>query len=106
MTSTFAHPSGDTADAYAQATAVFNLAAPAEPALALTARSVDDVEAAVRQAVAEGRKIRVHTTGHASARAKPMADALLIRTQLAAPVEVDVERRIARVPAGDRKSVV
>lgn len=100
MTSTFAHPSGDTADAYAQATAVFNLAAPAEPALALTARSVDDVEAAVRQAVAEGRKIRVHTTGHASARAKPMADALLIRTQLAAPVEVDVERRIARVPAG------
>jgi FAD binding domain len=82
------------------ATAVFNLAAPARPAAAVTARTVEEVRAAVRLAGERYLPIRVHTTGHASATYGQMDDALLIRTAIDGPVEVDPERRVARIPAG------
>ncbi|MEN3539941.1 FAD-binding protein [Microbispora sp. ZYX-F-249] len=86
--------------AYDAATAVFNLAAPAEPAAALTARTVDEVRGAIGHAAATGRRVRVHATGHASAAVRPMRGSVLIRTRLDGGVEVDVRRRVARVPAG------
>jgi FAD/FMN-containing dehydrogenase len=82
------------------ATAVFNLAAPAQPAAAVTARTVEDVRAAVRLAAERYLPVRVHTTGHASATYAPMDGALLIRTAIDGPVEVDPERGVARIPAG------
>lgn len=85
---------------YDEAAAVFNLAAPAEPAAAVTARSAQDVRAAVRAARERGLAVRVHSTGHASGAVRPMSGALLIRTRLDGAVEVDPERRIARIPAG------
>ncbi|MFI5929104.1 FAD-binding oxidoreductase [Micromonospora sp. NPDC051543] len=88
--------------AYTAATRVFNLAAPAEPMVALTARSVADVQAALRYAEAEKLSVRVHATGHGAAAGSPMDGALLIRTELAGGVEVDADRRVARVPAGTR----
>ncbi|MFC4586720.1 FAD-binding oxidoreductase [Sphaerisporangium corydalis] len=86
--------------AYEAATRVFNLIAPAEPFAAVTARTVEDIRSALRFAAAERLPVRVHTTGHASATARPMPDALLIRTRLAGAVEIDAARRLARVPAG------
>ncbi|GAA0400326.1 FAD-binding oxidoreductase [Microbispora corallina] len=88
--------------AYETATRVFNLAAPARPAAAVTARTLDEVRAAVRYAESEGLGVRVHATGHAAGSVAPMDGALLIRTRLAGGVEVDPGRRVARVPAGAR----
>ncbi|MFB7301319.1 FAD-binding oxidoreductase [Streptomyces rubiginosohelvolus] len=85
---------------YEEATEVFNLAAPVRPDVAVTARSVAEVRAAVRAADERGLPVRMHTTGHASASRPRVADGALIRTRLEGGVEVDVLRRTARVPAG------
>jgi FAD/FMN-containing dehydrogenase len=92
--------------AFDAATQVFNLAAPAQPVAAVTARTVAQVQAAVRHAAAAGLAVRMHTTGHASATARPMRGALLIRTDLAGGVEVDLAARVARIPAGTRWGAV
>ncbi|ASO20918.1 FAD/FMN-containing dehydrogenase [Actinoalloteichus hoggarensis] len=86
--------------AYDVATRVFNLAAPARPAAAVTARTAEQVRSAIRHAIKHGMSVRVHSTGHASATASPMEGALLIRTALSEEVRIDEERRVARVPAG------
>ncbi|MFF0309691.1 FAD-binding oxidoreductase [Streptosporangium sp. NPDC004379] len=91
---------------YDAATAVFNLAAPPRPAAAVVVRTVEDVRAAIRLADAEGLSLRVHTTGHSAPAARPMRDALLIRTEMDGAVEVDPVRRVARIPAGTRWGVV
>src|SRR4051794_36857341 len=85
---------------YDTATAVFNLSAPPRPAAAVSAGSVEEVVAAVRRARAAGMPIRVHTTGHAAPTARPMPEAVLIRTNLAGGGVVDPARRGARGPAG------
>jgi FAD/FMN-containing dehydrogenase len=85
---------------YEEATRVFNLAAPARPAGALTARSVEDVRAAVLEAARQGVGLRVHTTGHASGARRPVDGSLLVRTRLGGGVQIDADRRVARVPAG------
>ncbi|MFD4660029.1 FAD-binding oxidoreductase [Kitasatospora sp. NPDC058444] len=88
--------------AFAAATAVFNLAAPVRPAAAVTVRTAEQVQAALRHAQRAGRWVRVHTTGHASGSARPMDGSLLIRTEPAGPVVVDPVARTARVLAGTR----
>ncbi|MFC7381110.1 FAD-binding oxidoreductase [Sphaerisporangium rhizosphaerae] len=85
---------------YEAATRVFNLVAPARPAAAVTVRTLQDVRAALRFAASERMPVRVHTTGHASATARPMDGALLIRTRMEGAVEIDASRRVARIPAG------
>lgn len=92
--------------AYNTATQVFNLAAPARPAAAVTARTIEDVQAALRYARAGGLPVRMHTTGHAAGGVAPMDAALLIRTELEGPVEVDTARRVVRIPAGTRWGAV
>lgn len=87
---------------YAAATQVFNLHAPARPVAAVTAHTVEDVRAAVRFARAERLAVRVHSTGHGAGAARAMDDAVLIRTRLDGEVQVDPQRRLARVPAGTR----
>ncbi|GIH66854.1 FAD-binding oxidoreductase [Microbispora siamensis] len=91
---------------YEAATAVFNLHAPVRPAAAITARTVDQVRAAVRYARENGLGVRAHTTGHQSAAARPMGRDLLVRTLLDGPVEVDAARRRAWIPAGTRWGAV
>lgn len=87
---------------YEVATQVFNLAAPAQPVAAVAAETVDQVRFAIRYAQAERLPVRVHTTGHAAAAARPMHGALLIQTRLGGGVEIDGRRRVARVTAGTR----
>ena len=82
------------------ATRVFNLTAPARPDLAATVRSVPEVRAALRRAVAERLPVRMHSTGHASGAVRPVRGGLLLQTTLDGPVEIDPERRVARIPAG------
>lgn len=86
--------------AYAAATRVFNLTETPEPAAAITAHTVDDIRAAIRFADAEGLALRVHTTGHHSATARPMPESMLIRTLMDGEVTIDPVRRTARVSAG------
>ncbi|WP_412543667.1 FAD-dependent oxidoreductase [Longispora sp. K20-0274] len=92
--------------AFEAATRVFNLYAPARPAAAVTARTVDEVRAAIRAAARRGLSVRVHATGHSSGAVRPMADALLIRTELVGGVHIDPHRLVARVPAGTPWGVV
>ncbi|MEO3814702.1 FAD-binding protein [Sphaerisporangium sp. B11E5] len=92
--------------AFEAAAQVFNLIAPATPAAAVTVRTVEEVRSALAYAAAAGLGVRVHTTGHASATARPMHDALLIRTLMDGGVEIDAARRVARVPAGTRWGAV
>ncbi|GAA3795892.1 FAD-binding oxidoreductase [Sphaerisporangium flaviroseum] len=87
-------------EAFESATQVFNLAAPARPAAAVTARNVQEIRAAIRYAESHRLSVRVHTTGHGSPTARPMHDAVLIRTRMEGGVDVDEARRVARVPAG------
>ncbi|MCB5165657.1 FAD-dependent oxidoreductase [Streptomyces bambusae] len=88
--------------AYEEASRVFNLAAPAHPEAAVTVDGIDGIRAALRHAADAGLPVRVIGTGHASGAARPMDGALLIRTRLAGGVEIDPQRRVARVPAGTR----
>ncbi|WP_436491847.1 FAD-binding oxidoreductase [Actinokineospora sp. HUAS TT18] len=93
--------------AYVAATHVFNLAAPVTPAAALTARTVGQIRAGITYAKSAGLAVRVQTTGHSSGSAKSMAGSVLIRTELGGVVEVDPDRRVARIPAGTQwKAVV
>ncbi|AXB47385.1 FAD-binding oxidoreductase [Amycolatopsis albispora] len=85
---------------YEAATAVFNLTAPATPAAAAEVSTVDEIRAALDYARAFRLGVRMHTTGHASPTQRPMDDALLVKVRPSGPVEVDVARRVARVPAG------
>jgi FAD/FMN-containing dehydrogenase len=93
-------------DAYEAATRVFNLAAPATPAAAVTAATVDQIRAALYYALTAELPVRVHVTGHGAAATRPMDGALLIQVDLAGRVEIDVRRRIARIPAGARWDTV
>lgn len=93
-------------EAFEAAVRVFNVAAPAHPAAAVTVHSVEQVRAAIRHAVSAALPVRVHATGHAAAASRPVRRGLLIRTELAGGVDIDTERRVARVPAGTRWGAV
>jgi FAD/FMN-containing dehydrogenase len=101
---TFIAGPGD--EEYEAATQVYNLIAPARPDAAVTARTVDEIRVALRYAETTGSPVRVHTTGHASAAVRPITSGVLIRPQLPGDVEVDVARRVARIPAGTRWGAV
>ncbi|MGN9910209.1 FAD-binding oxidoreductase [Phytohabitans sp. LJ34] len=87
---------------YEEATQVFNLHGRPHPAAARTVRTVEDVRAAIAYARSHHMTVRVHSTGHGAAAARPMDGAFLLRTELAGGVEIDPVARTARVPAGTR----
>jgi FAD/FMN-containing dehydrogenase len=82
----------------------FQLRLDQRPAVVVRAKGADDVAAAVRIAAERDLLIDVQATGHGTLRA---ADgALLIDTSGLDSVEIDAERRIARVGAGVRWGAV
>ena len=91
-------PGGDGWDAATQA---FNLTVRQEPALTAVPADEQDVIKIVEFARAQGMQVTAQRTGH---NAEPMGDALdqmiLVKTDAMQGVEIDVERRIARVRAG------
>ncbi len=91
---------------YREATAVYNLFAPAQPDEAVIAHSVSSVAAAITRARSRGLEVEVSSTGHASSRADQRSGVLLVRTVPSGPVEVDPQARRARIPAGTRWGAV
>lgn len=80
--------------------ATFNLATTHRPTVVVGATSAADVAAAVTWAVAHDLPVAVQATGHGPV--QPVEDALLVTTSRMQSVEVDPERRTARVAAGVR----
>jgi FAD/FMN-containing dehydrogenase len=87
-------------DGYAAECATFNLGHSLEPAVAVGATSVADVQAAVRFAAARGMPVAVKAAGHQTA--CPAHGALLICTGRMSRVAVDAATRTARIEAGVR----
>jgi FAD/FMN-containing dehydrogenase len=90
-------PGGDGWDAATQA---FNLTVRQEPEL--TALPVDeaDVIAILEFARAEGMQVAAQRTGHNAEPLGALDDVILVKTDAMQGVEIDAERRIARVRAG------
>jgi FAD binding domain-containing protein/berberine-like enzyme len=91
-------PGGDGWDAATQA---FNLTFRQNPALTVVPENENDVSAIMAYARAQGMQVTAQRTGH---NAQPLAGALeemiLVKTDAMQGVEIDVDRRIARVRAG------
>jgi FAD/FMN-containing dehydrogenase len=84
----------------AEEVATFNLAFTHRPAVVVGATRAEDVAAAVSWAFANGLPVAAQATGHGPVRA--VEDALLVTTSRMRSVEVDAERRTAKVGAGVR----
>ena len=78
----------------------WNVHADQRPADVRVARCAADVQDAIADARAAGLRIAAQTTGHFAAALPPLDDALLLRLDFDAEVEVDPYARIARIPAG------
>jgi FAD binding domain/Berberine and berberine like len=91
-------PGGDGWDAATQA---FNLTLRQDPALTVVPENESDVSAIMAYAHAQAMQVTAQRTGH---NAEPLGGALedmiLVKTDAMQGVEIDVERRIARVRAG------
>jgi FAD/FMN-containing dehydrogenase len=78
----------------------WNLAADLRPAVVALPSSIEDVVAAVNYAVERDLEIVVQGTGHGATTHRPLDGAILINMRELRGVEIDAERRIARVEAG------
>jgi len=89
-------------DRWRAATQTFDLTVTQEPALVALPDTDDDAARAVDIARSRGLRVAPQRTGH---NAKPLGaldDVLLVRTDAMQGVEIDAERRVARVRAGAR----
>ncbi|WP_332661862.1 FAD-binding oxidoreductase [Aeromicrobium sp.] len=88
-------------DGMAAETATFNLAAVHDPAIAVGATCAEDVQAAVRWAVAHGLHVAVQATGHGPVAGVGRSTVLITTSRMRA-VSIDPSRGVARVEAGTR----
>lgn len=84
----------------AEEVATFNLAFTHRPAVVVGAMRAEDVAVAVSWAVANGLPVAAQATGHGPVRA--VEDALIVTTSRMKSVEIDADRRTARIGAGAR----
>jgi hypothetical protein len=82
-----------------EARRAWNLSVDQRPAAVALPETVDHVVAAVDHARAAGLRVAVQGTGH-GAGSTPLDGALLINTARMLGVEIDADRRVARVAAG------
>lgn len=78
----------------------WNLIADQRPAAIALPRSASDVAAAIKVARQEGLRVAAQSTGHAASRLPSLAGTVLVRTGGLRGIEVDAERRVARLGAG------
>ena len=83
---------------YADDASGYNLAVVHEPDVIVGATSAADVAAAIGWAAEHGLPVAVKATGHGAT--ERMTDGVLINTRRMQDVQVDPERRVARVAAG------
>jgi hypothetical protein len=84
------------------ATQAFNLAFVQEPALVAVPADEGDVIAIVNFARQRGMRVAPQRTGHNAEPLGAMDDVVLVKTDALRGVEIDAERRIARVRAGSK----
>lgn len=87
---------------YAEACTPWNLAVVQRPAAVAVPRSIEEVARVVTAAIEAGLRIAPQSTGHGAAALgeQPLGDVLLLRLNELTGVEVDAERRVARVLGG------
>ncbi|HET7445758.1 MAG TPA: FAD-binding oxidoreductase [Solirubrobacterales bacterium] len=78
----------------------FNVLLDQQPAGIALPQNADDVAGVVRAAAAEGKRVSAQRTGHSAAPLGSLAETVLIRTAGLTGIEIDAERRSARVGAG------
>ena len=89
-------------DGWAGATEAFNLTIVQEPAVVALPEDEADVVAIVDFARAHGMQVAPQRTGHNAAPLGALDDVILVRTDRLRGVEIDAERRIARVRSGSK----
>ena len=87
-------------DGWDAATQAFNLTVTQEPAIAALPQDVEDVVALVEFARANGFQLTAQRTGHNAEPLGSLDETILVKTDAMQGVEIDVERKIARVAAG------
>jgi FAD/FMN-containing dehydrogenase len=92
-------PGGDGWDAATQA---YNLAFVQEPTLVAVPADEQDVVTIVNFARERGLQVAAQRTGHNAQPLGAMDDVILVKTDALQGVEIDVERRVARVAAGSK----
>src|SRR5262245_34237791 len=80
----------------------YNLAFTQSPELVALPENVRDVAAIVRFAAAHGLQVAPQRTGHNAEPLGDMDDVILLRTDRLRGVQIDAERRVARVRAGSK----
>jgi FAD/FMN-containing dehydrogenase len=89
-------------DGWDTATQAFNLTVVQQPALVALPVDVEDVIQIVAFARANGMQVAAQRTGHNAEPLGAMDDVILVKTDNLKGVEIDAERRIARVGAGSK----
>ena len=84
------------------ATQAFNLAFTQQPAIVAVPDDEDDVIAIVNVAREYGLQVAPQRTGHNAEPLGSMDDVILVKTDRLQGVEIDVERRVARVRSGSK----
>ncbi len=85
---------------YDEARTPWNVAVDQRPAAVAYPADADEVSDIVRAAAASGLRVAPQGTGHNAGALGPLEDAVLLRTSAMTGVEIDAERRVARVGAG------
>ena len=85
---------------YDQAREAWNLAVDQQPSAVAFPESAHDVANAILFARAFGQRVAAQGTGHSAAPLGSLHDTILVKTERMRRVEIDPERRIARVEAG------
>jgi FAD binding domain/Berberine and berberine like len=83
-----------------EARRAWNLAVDQQPAAVALPESAEDVAAVVRWARTRGLRIAPQGTGHSAGAMGSLAHTVLVKTERMRGVEIDAERRVARVEAG------
>ena len=83
-----------------EARRAWNLAVDQQPAAVALPESADDVAAVVRWARMRGLRVAPQGTGHGAPAMGSLAHTVLVKTERMRGVEIDAERRVARVEAG------
>jgi len=92
------HAPGETG--YDDARVAWNLVVDQRPVFVAEPRTADDIAAVVRFARQEGLRVAPQGTGHNAAARAGGDESILLNTRLMRGVEIDFERRRARVEAG------
>lgn len=89
-------------DSWNEARSAWNLTIDQQPTAIVFAESAEDVVATVELARAFGLRVAAQGTGHNAAPLGPLTDTVLVKAERMRQIEIDAERRIARVEAGVR----